>query len=602
METDTNLLEQIHSPADIKGMSVEALAVLSAAIGAFLIKNCAETGGHIGANLGVVELTIALHYVFDSPRDQIAWDTSHQVYTHKILTGRAHMFPSMNSFGGMSRFVRREESEHDVMDASHAGTSISTAIGLAHAKQMQGSEDTVIAVIGDGSLVEGMAWEALNHAAALKSNMIIVINDNGMAIAKNVGGVSQMFMGPDWQQRCESFFGSLGFNYLSEPDGHDIGKLVDVLRLAKTGERPTIVHVKTTKGHLLAGAEQHPYKMHFSAPFDPWTLKTGAAPAVTYGWVGGDELHKAMAEDKRIVAMYPATPYASYVEQCIKDFPDRTIDVGMAEQHALCFGTGLALNGMKPVVCYQSTFMQRAMDQIVHDACFMDLPVTLLAVRSGFAGYDGPTHHGIFDLSYLRAFPNLRIAYPKDQFELRRMIRERLLGEPKHPMAILYAYEAVIPDEVEDVEDDAAFSRAQVIGESGKDGLILTVGNRIQTARELRSALAELGCEFAIVNVRWLKPLPAGQLAELLEGVPVAVTLEESVLNGGFGSMIAELICDRGLPTELLRSGLDDCFAEAGTKEELSRMYHIDSESILEQIRQRWPTLIAPEEESTDAS
>ena len=594
-------LQEIRSPGDIESRTVVELKGLAREIQEFLIESCSETGGHIGANLGVVELTIALHYVFDSPRDQIVWDTSHQVYTHKILTGRAHMFRSMNTFGGMSRFVRREESEHDIMDASHAGTAISTAIGLAHAKQMQGSGDTVIAVIGDGSLVEGMAWEALNHAADLRSNMVIVINDNGMAIAENVGGISKMFKDAGWRERCASFFGSLGFNYLSEPAGHDIEKLVDVFNRAKTGARPTIVHVKTTKGHLLKGAESHPYKMHFSAPFDPWTLKAGAQPAVTYGAVGGDELHKAMGQDERIVVIYPATPYASYVEQCIEDFPDRTIDVGMAEQHALCFGTGLALNGMKPVVCYQSTFMQRAMDQVVHDACFMDLPVTLLGVRSGFAGYDGPTHHGIFDLSYLRSFPNLRIAYPKDRFELRRMIRERLLGNSEHPMAILYPYEALIQDEEESIEDSEAFSKAQVIGDPGKDGLILAVGNRIQTARELQSALSGPGCGFAIVNVRWLKPLPKDQLAELLEGVPFAITLEEYVLNGGFGSMIAELICDRGLKTELLRSGLDDCFAEAGTKEELSKMYHIDSSSVLEQIRQRWPKLLEPNKERSNA-
>jgi 1-deoxy-D-xylulose-5-phosphate synthase len=378
---------------------------------------------------------------------------------------------------------------------------------------------------------------------------------------------------------------------LSEPEGHNIEKLITIFQLTRKAYRPTIVHIKTKKGFGLKGAENHPYKMHFSLPFDPWTLKTGAVPAKTYGWIAGDELRNVMAKDSSITVVYPATPYASYLEQCIKDFPDRTIDVGMAEQHALCFGTGLALNGMKPVICYQATFMQRAMDQIVHDACSMDLPVTIMVVRSGFAGYDGPTHHGIFDLPYLRSFPNIRLVYPKDQFELRRFIRERLLGKPEHPMAILYPYEAVIEGEVEDVEDDNAFSCAQIIGEQGKDGLILTVGNRIQTAREVQEHLRKSGREFAIVNIRWLKPLPEKQLIELLKNVPIAVTLEEYVLNGGFGSSIAELICDNEIKTHLLRIGINDIFAEAGTKNELSELCHLDTSSVLHKMENRWPFL-----------
>lgn len=583
-------IQSIKSPRDIKGCTVAELEALAAEIRRFLIDSCAKTGGHIGANLGVIELTIAIHYVFDSPKDQIVWDTSHQVYTHKILTGRASMFPTLNSFHGMARFVRREESIHDIMDASHGGTSISTAVGLSKAKEMMGSNETVIAVIGDGSLVEGMAWEALNHAATLKSNMIIVINDNGMAIAKNVGGIAKLFSNTNWQQKCLQFFGALGFNYFSEPEGHNIGRLIGSLKKIKDGPRPAILHVKSEKGHKLKGAQEHPYKMHFSAPFDPWTLKVGEPPEVTYGRIAGDALYEVMREDTSIVTIFPATPYASYVERCLAEFPDRTIDVGMAEQHASCFGTGLALNGIKPVICYQATFMQRAMDQIIHDACFMDLPVTLMVVRSGFAGYDGPTHHGIFDLPYLRSFPNLKIFYPKDRFELRRIIRERLLGKPKHPMAILYPYEPLIEDEIEDTETPEEFAKAQVIG-NGRDGLILTVGNRIQTARKLQTALNSEGISFAIVNIRWLKPLPKEQLLELLSSVPKAVTLEEYILSGSFGSSIAELICDYGLKVELLRSGIDDTFAEAGTKEELDKAYGIDTESLLISMRKRWSDL-----------
>lgn len=583
-------IQSIKSPRDIKGCTVAELEALAAEIRRFLIDSCAKTGGHIGANLGVIELTIAIHYVFDSPKDQIVWDTSHQVYTHKILTGRASMFPTLNSFHGMARFVRREENIHDIMDASHGGTSISTAVGLSKAKEMMGSNETVITVIGDGSLVEGMAWEALNHAATLKSNMIIVINDNGMAIAKNVGGIAKLFSNTNWQQKCLQFFGALGFNYFSEPEGHNIGRLIGSLKKIKDGPRPAILHVKTEKGHRLKGAQKHPYKMHFSAPFDPWTLKVGKTPKVTYGKIAGDALYEVMREDTSIVTIFPATPYASYVERCLAEFPDRTIDVGMAEQHALCFGTGLALNGIKPVICYQATFMQRAMDQIIHDACFMDLPVTLMVVRSGFAGYDGPTHHGIFDLPYLRSFPNLKIFYPKDRFELRRIIRERLLGKPKHPMAILYPYEPLIKDEIEDIESLGEFTKAQVIG-NGRDGLILTVGNRIRTARKLQTALNSEGISFAIVNIRWLKPLPKEQLLELLSSVPKAVTLEEYILNGSFGSSIAELICDYGLKVELLRSGIDDTFVEAGTKEELDKAYGIDTESLLISMRKRWSDL-----------
>lgn len=579
------------TPRVLKQCSFSELNELAKQISGFLIESCSKTGGHIGANLGVVELTIAMHYVFDSPKDQIVWDTSHQVYTHKIITGRANKFPTLNSFGGMARFVRRHESEHDIMDASHAGTSIATAIGLTKAKEIKKTDGIVIAVIGDGSLVEGMAWEALNHAAVLKANMITVINDNGMAIAENVGGVSKMFSAPNWQAKCRDFYEGLGFNYLSEPEGHNIERLIGTFKQARTAPHPTIVHIKTEKGRGLKGAEKHPYKMHFSLAFDPWTLKGGETPRTTYGWIAGDELRNVMAKDPSITVIYPATPYASYLEQCIRDFPDRTIDVGMAEQHALCFGTGLALNGVKAVICYQATFMQRAMDQIVHDACAMDLPVTLMVVRSGFSGYDGPTHHGIFDLAYLRSFPNLHLAYPKDQFELRRMIRERLLGTPEHPMAILYPYEAVIDGEIEEHEDKNTFSGAQVIGVPGKDGLILTVGNRIQTAREVQEHLRTLGREFTIVNIRWLKPLPTKQLVGLLSGVSFAVTLEEYVLNGGFGSSIAELICDNELKTRLLRVGINDTFVEAGNKLELSKLYHIDAPSVLKRMEERWPSL-----------
>ncbi len=395
----------------IQKSNVKELKKISSFIRNFLISSVSKTGGHIGANLATVELTIALHKFFKSPKDKIVFDTGHQGYTHKILTGRINKFSSLNKYNGLSRFIKRSESVHDTIDASHAGTALSIGSGLAF--KFANTSKKVCVICGDGSFNEGMTFEALNFLADKKIPLTIVINDNEISIAKNIGEIKNLFV-TNKNKKAKDFFTSMGFDYYFVKDGHNIEQIITALNKSKKSKKIPIIHVKTIKGKGLKISKKHKYKMHFSMPFDPKTGK-GVSPTITgntYGKLISIKLETLIKKNNKVFLITPATPYASYLDDLIDKYPSRVIDVGMAEQHAVGFASGLSLNKLKPIVCIQSTFLQRAYDQILHDLAYMNLPTTILSTRSGFSGYDSPTHHGIHDISYLRSIPNLEIYYP----------------------------------------------------------------------------------------------------------------------------------------------------------------------------------------------
>ena len=579
------------SPEIIQKMSIEELNVLATQIRAYLIDTISKTGGHIGANLGVIELTIAVHKVFNSPDDKVIFDVGHQGYTHKIISGRAEKFSTLNQYDGMSRFITRAESIHDSIDASHAGTSLSMACGFAYSNARKKIDNHVIAVIGDGSLVEGLAFEGLNFIPEIKTKLIIVLNDNGMAIAPNVGGVKNLTSGPDSFVKSRAFFEGLGLNYLSVADGHDISELVAKMTTAKQQNTPTLVHVKTKKGKGLPSADSHPYKMHFSMPFNPdGGSSSPTIPGETYSTIVARDLRSYLNKDKDIVVLTPATPYASSLDDLIDEFPDSVIDVGMAEQHAVVMASGMALSGLKPIVCIQTTFMQRAFDQLLHDVCFMELPVTVLGVRSGFAGFDSPTHHGLYDIPYLRSLPNMQICFPVNSQDISDIMSRRM-SNPMGPMVILLPYENIPEHEVLEIIEDNDSIR---LVSAGEDGIIFCLGNQLNQASELKKKiLKESGELFSIACVRNIKPLDGKKIIDLCSSQEKIITMEESTLPGGFGSAISEVLIDNNAPKSVLRIGITDMFMPAGDKLYLNKLAKLDVDSVYAQVIQRWSSLKA---------
>ncbi|HMB82090.1 MAG TPA: 1-deoxy-D-xylulose-5-phosphate synthase [Vicinamibacterales bacterium] len=578
------------TPARVKSATFKELDEMAAKIRQFLIESNAVTGGHIGANLGTIELSLALHRVFESPEDKIIWDTGHQGYTHKIVTGRADRFRTLNTFGGMSRFVTKTESEHDIIEASHGGTSISVGLGIALAKALKGDTRSVVAVIGDGSLSEGLALEGLNHAAvAPHTNLVIVLNDNGYAISPGFGGLHNYLQGlKPGTKEPETFFTSLGLDYIGPVDGHNIEALSKAFERAKESTQIPVVHVKTEKGHGWKPADGHPFRLHFSFPFDPQTgkAKDGAA-YIGYQDIAAGVIGEEMERDERIVAITPSTIYASGLQPIFKKFPDRCFDPGMEEQHALTMTVGFALERYKPVIVFQSTFMQRAFDSLVHDVCFGNLPTLILSVRSGFAGYDNPTHHGIYDFAYWRGLPNLRVMYPKDRYEVERMVRTEL-KEMSGPVIIAMPYGPVDEFDKKVLDEPASvFARPQVVT-AGKDMTIVAVGHKFAVAREVSERLKKKGIDCGLVNLRHLKPLPEDALVEIIGKIPKVVTLEEGVLDGGVGSAIATLVTDRRLPCEVLRLGVPAVFVAPGSQDELLKIHGLDVDGVLKKIAAFW--------------
>lgn len=571
--------ESFAVPQDLRACTLEQLDDLAGQIRRFLLDNISRTGGHIGANLGTVELTIALHRVFRSPDEPLLFDTGHQGYTHKLLTGRAGLFPSLNSYGGMNRFLTPHESPHDPIEASHAGTAISIGLGMALARKLRGNRSPVVALVGDSALAEGSSLEALNHAVVEDSGLVLVINDNGYAISPGFGGLHEVLS--VGAQRARPFFESLGMRYFGPVDGHDIGALVEVLENARESGSMPVVHAKTIKGRGWAPADRHPFRMHFSFPFDPETglpISAVAQPR-TYADVVGTEIERAMEKDERIVCITPSTLYATGLAGPFQRFPSRCFDPGMEEQHALSMTVGLALEGCVPVIAYQSTFLQRAFDQLLHDICFSNRQTLILSMRSGFSGYDNPTHHGLYDIAYLRPLPNLTVLYPKDGGELTAMIRTSL-SDLRGPVMIMMPY-GPLDDFGGSVEADP---REPELVFEGEDTLILTVGNKFGAAKEAAQSL-----KAGLVNMRQLKPLPEQRLLELIAPYHRLVTVEEAVLDGGMGSALAALLADRGEKKELLRIGLPCAFIEPGSNEELCRKYKLDAVGLCARVRERWP-------------
>jgi 1-deoxy-D-xylulose-5-phosphate synthase len=607
-------------PDDLKEMTERELELLTYEIRDFLIEKVSKKGGHLASNLGVVELTIALHKVFDSPNDKMIWDVGHQSYVHKILTGRAGCFDELRCINGISGFPKRAESIHDMFDTGHSSNSISAAMGYAAARDLDRDDNSVIAVIGDGALTGGMAYEALNNAGSSKSKMIVILNDNEMSIDKNIGGISQHLSKLrashaylDFKKQLKktlkgipgvgegiyngvehirdslkyaivpgAIFEQLGFKYFGPVDGHNIHDLIEVMSLAKVMEGPVLIHAMTKKGKGYRNAEMNPGKFHGIGAFDPTTGNVlESSGDMTYSQIFGNKLVQLAAEDRRIVAVSAAMIDATGLGKFAKKYPDRIFDAGIAEEHAVTFAAGLAAGGFRPVVAIYSTFLQRAYDQILIDVCMQNLPVIFAIDRAGNVGADGETHHGVFDLSYLSHMPNLKILAPKDGRELAEMMDYAV--SLNGPCAIRYPRGTASDchtDHVVPLED----GRSEQIRE-GNEVEILAVGKMVSVGIEVCKKLKSRGIDAGLINVRFVKPLDEDAVLAAAEHAGKLVTLEDNVLEGGFGSMITRFLAEKKIANvEVLNIGWPDQFIEQGSTAELFVKYGLDPESLAERV------------------
>ncbi len=613
------ILDSITSPADLKKLSYQELEVLSKELRDYVIKVVSENGGHLASNLGVVELTLALHRVFDTPRDKIVWDVGHQSYIHKIITGRRESFKTLRKINGISGFPKREESVYDSFETGHSSTSISAALGMAKARDLAGENYSVAAVIGDGALTGGMAFEALNHAGDFPTNLIVILNDNEMSISHNIGGLSNylskirtepayfkmkgkieailnripviggsMFRGAerlrDWMKYLlvpGVIFEELGFKYFGPINGHDIRKLEDVIKRAKSyNGYPVLIHVVTVKGKGYSIAENKPDIYHGISPFfiENGELKSKNSKK-TYSEIFGDTLLKLAGEDNKIVAVSAAMAEGTGLSAFASKYKGRFFDVGIAEQHAVTFCAGLASEGFRPVFAVYSTFLQRAYDQITHDVCMQKLNVVFAIDRAGIVGSDGETHQGVFDITYLRHIPNIRIMSPKDGNELSEMLEMALSLEG--PTAIRYPRGKA--KKFEFAHTPLELGKSEVILE-GEDGVIISEGNMVSTALEVCERLEKAGRNFTLVNARFIKPLDEELLVGLSKKHKLIYTLEDNVVSGGFGSSILELLSRLRADVDVRIIGFDDSFIPHGEKEELYSLKKIDSESVFNTI------------------
>ena len=606
-------------PEDLKQMSNVELTGLATDIRDFLIDHLSKTGGHLASNLGVVELTLALHKTFDSPKDKLIWDVGHQSYVHKILTGRASGFETLRQMDGLSGFPKTAESEHDIFDTGHASNSLSIAAGLAKARDLRNETYQTVAIIGDGALTGGLAYEGLNNIGGTKSRVIVILNDNGMSISKNIGAVSRHLnkvrvsagyykfkskvrritraipgVGEGIYSGIQHFrdmikyaivdgviFEQMGFTYMGPMDGHNIKALMESMELAKQASGPVIIHVLTEKGKGYKNAELFPGKFHGTGPFDPVTghsLKSATHP--TYSDVFGNHLIELASEDVKIVAITAAMTDGTGLTAFTGLFPDRIFDVGIAEGHAVTFAAGLAAGGMKPFVAIYSTFLQRAYDQILIDVCLQNLPVIFAIDRAGNVGADGETHHGLFDISFLRSMPNMTILAPKDGIELEEMMDYALTL--KGPCAIRYprGISHNLPYPSTSIVDGAQSL------ESGTDLTIWAVGNMVSTALNVRNILIKNGLNAGVVNTRFIKPMDTKTLLASSAITPWIVTLEDNVEIGGFGEQVATYLKEMNASSKVLTIGWPDCFVEHGSCEQLNTLYKLDAESIAERIRE----------------
>jgi 1-deoxy-D-xylulose-5-phosphate synthase len=612
-------LADIESPADLKDLDLDDLESLAQQIRDKIITAVSRTGGHLAPSLGVVELTLALHKVFDAPRDRIVWDVGHQTYAHKLITGRYDRFDSLRQLGGLSGFPRRAESVYDPFDTGHSSTSISAALGMAVAKRLKGEPGKVIAVIGDGSLTGGLAFEGLNQAGDQDADLIVILNDNRMSISKNVGALSSILsrqLSSRFYQRLrkevekllksipgigesvlnlarkseeswKSFvtpgmlFEAFKFNYLGPVDGHRLDRLVSTLENVRDLSGPILVHVITQKGKGFGPAEANPAHFHGIGKFDVNSgaqQKKGHQPP-SYTQVFGRTMCRLAAADERIFAITAAMPEGTGLIEFSEKFPDRFMDVGIAEQHAVVVAAGLAVEGLRPVVAIYSTFLQRAFDQIVHDVCHQDLPVIFALDRGGIVGQDGSTHQGLFDLCYLRSMPHMIVAAPKDEEELRRLLLTGLAQD--HPFALRYPRGQGLGVQLAENLIGLPVGKGEVLRE-GHDVTLLAVGAMVAPAEAAGMELASQGVSALVVSARFIKPLDEDLIVEAAARTGRIVTVEENVLDGGFGSAVAELLVDRGLGNvSLRRLGVPDVFVDHGTQPELRAIHGLDQAGII---------------------
>lgn len=619
----SKLLDEINEPADLKNLTPAELVALASEIRATIVASLSQTGGHLAANLGVVELTIALHTVFSSPKDKIIWDVGHQCYTHKILTGRRDQLGTLRQFGGLSGFPKRRESPHDAFQTGHSSTSISAALGYAKARDLAGGEHSVVAVIGDGAMTGGLAFEALNNAGEDGTDLIVVLNDNRMAIGPNVGALpaylSRVRSAPIYDrmkadvelilnkipvvgrgvarvaERVKDsikylvvpgmLFEELGFTYLGPIDGHNIAVLQRVLRNAREIGGPVLVHVLTQKGRGYAPAERNPDKYHGPGPFDVLTgeiyHKEGAP---TYSQVFGRTLIRLAEQDERLVAITAAMPDGTGLAEFARRFPDRFFDVGIAEAHAATFAAGLAAGGLRPVYAVYSTFLQRAYDQVIHDICLQGLPVVLAVDRAGLVGDDGETHHGIYDCAFLRTVPGIVVMAPRDENELQHMLKTAISLDG--PAVVRYPRGQSQGVTMDPEPRVLPVGRAEVL-RRGRDVAIVALGSMVRQAERAAELLAEEGIRTTVVNARYVKPLDGALLEELAATVGMIVTVEEHALAAGFGGAVLEYLAERGHgPVPVLCLGLPDQVIEHGAPSIYLKEYGLTGEGIASAVRE----------------
>lgn len=621
------LLQTINSPEDLRRLPLDLLPKVAQEVRQYIIETMSRIGGHTGASLGAVELAVALHYAFDTPRDRLVWDVGHQAYAHKILTGRRDQFPTIRQYGGLSGFLRRDESEYDTFGAGHASTSISAALGMAIARDRKGENYHVCAIIGDASLPGGMAMEAINQAGHLKTRLIVLLNDNEMSIAPSVGALTGYLnrireaqgyhrfkdeigetlrsipgVGERLHQAAKTvkdaiaaavlpgaLVNELGFKYIGYIDGHDTTALVRALREAQQiKDGPVIVHALTVKGKGYPPAEKNRYKWHASGPFDISTgaaIKSAKPSPPTYTSVFSNALCELMAKDERIVAITAAMPDGTGVDQALEKFPGRAFDVGIAEQHAVTFAAGLACEGLRPVAAIYSTFLQRAFDQIVHDVCIQNLHVVFAMDRAGIVGADGPTHHGLLDVAYMRIVPNMVVMAPKDEAELRDMLLTAI--EHTGPICFRYPRGAGVGVPLDREPQLLEIGKAEILRDGGEVAL-LAYGSMVHPSLRAAEQLAKEGIEATVVNARFAKPLDAELILALARTKRLLVTVEEAYLAGGFGSAVMELLEANGLldRVQFVRMGVPDRWVTHGEQKLLLAKYGLDADGIYTRVKE----------------
>ncbi|MBP9665257.1 MAG: 1-deoxy-D-xylulose-5-phosphate synthase [Pyrinomonadaceae bacterium] len=616
-------LSEINSPADLRQLRVDDLQEVADEVRQFIIDTCSRVGGHTGASLGAVELAVAMHYVFDTPHDRLVWDVGHQAYAHKILTGRRDELHTIKQHGGLSGFLRRDESEYDTFGAGHASTSLSAALGMAVARDTKNEDFHVCALIGDSSLAGGMAMEAINQAGHLKSRLVVLLNDNGMSIAPAVGSLSgylnRIKEAQSYQHLKEeigdalesvpgiggklrsvaksvkdaiaaavlpgALVNELGFKYIGYVDGHNVAALVEALNEAKkVDDGPVIVHALTTKGKGFPNPEHNYYAYHATGPFDPKTglpyKSSKSAPAPSYTEVFGRTMCEIMEQDPRVVALTAAMPDGTGMDKVLEKFPERSFDVGIAEQHAVTFCAGMACEGLKPVAAIYSTFLQRAFDQVIHDVCLQNLDVTIAMDRGGIVGADGPTHHGLLDIAYLRGYPNIVLMAPKDEAEMRDMMLTAI--EHNGPAALRYPRGNGLGVDISSLPKLIEIGKAEVLRDGNGEVAILAYGDMVDAAMKASELLAKDGIDAGVVNARFVKPLDGDLIAELARSNRIILTVENAYLAGGFGSAVLELLEAKGLADDVrvVRLGIPDEIVTHGDPKILLAQYGLDADGI----------------------